>query len=199
MKLNVLFMPLFAFAVGCASYDAKTVNVQKPSVYAAHMVGDGFEIGAEAFDTDAKTKAAFDEKLVRKGVYPVQVVIENKSDHSLLIVRDQIELAGAVTNSIRPMSSTEVAEEVEANAIAHAIFGFGILSYAAAENANDEREADYTNKQLPQELVLRPGRMNGGFVFFRLPRGEKLAGKKLIVPVGEADGNMEPVLAEVEL
>jgi hypothetical protein len=199
MRLIFIAAPIFVLAAGCASYDAKTVNVQKPSVYAAHMVGDGFEIGAEAFDTDAKTKAAFDEKLVRKGVYPVQVVIENTSDKSLLIVRDQIELSGAVTNAVRPMSSTEVAEEVEANAIAHAIFGFGILSYAAAENANDEREADYTNKQLPQELVVRPGRMNGGFVFFRLPRGEKLAGKKLIVPVADASSATEPVLAEVDL
>ena len=199
MKKYILpILPLFLFSA-CASYDVKTVNLQKPTVYASHSVLDDFDIGAKAFTTDAETKAVFDEKLVRKGIFPVQVSIENKSEKTLLVVRDQIELSGAVTNAIRPMSSTEVAENVEDNAMANAIFGFGILSYAAAENANDEREADYANKQLPQELVVRPGRMGGGFVFFKLPKGETLGGKNLVVPVSDASNPASVISGEVEL
>ncbi len=199
MRNLFLGIPL-ALALGaCASYDAKSVNLQKPNVYASNVVRDDFDVGAKALETDAETKAVFDERLVRKGIYPVQIAIENKSAKTLLVVRDQIELSGAVTNAIRPMSSIEVAENVEDNVIAHAIFGFGILSYAAAENANDEREADYANKQMPQELVIRPGRVAGGFVFFKLPRGEKLGGKTLVVPVADAANASDMKAVEVQI
>lgn len=199
MKKEVVCGVLALVITACASHDVKTVNLLAPTSYAANASYEEVDVGADAYDSDAKTKAAFDEKLVRKGIYPVQVSIQNKSERSLLIVRSEIELAGPVTNAIRPMNSVEVAEAVENNAMAEAIFGFGILSYAAAKDANSEREADYANKQLPQELIIRPGRMGGGFVFFRMPTGEKLAGKTLRVPVQDAGSASDIVGAEVQL
>lgn len=185
--MNIIKFHVTVFCIilcaSCASHDTKTVHLNKPDYYAHQASGSNFSVGAEIFDTDAKTKAAFDQKLVRKGIYPVQIALENKSDQTLMVVRDQIELESNVSNSIRPMSAAEVAEEVEANAMAHAIFGFGIFSYAAAKDANEEREADYANKQIPEEWIVRPGRTSGGFVFFRLGNGEKPDGRKLMIPV----------------
>jgi hypothetical protein len=198
---NILFgISILLLASACASHDTKTVLLKKPNVYAANVEMQQFIVGAEAYDTDAKTKAAFDQKLVRKGIFPVQIALENLSnEETLLVVRDQIELDSNVATSIRPMGSAEVAESVEANAIAHAIFGFGILSYGAAKDANAEREADYANKQMPEELLVRPGRMNGGFVFFRTAKGEVIKGRKLIVPVERLNKPGETELVEIQL
>lgn len=200
MKYICAFAAVALLATGCASHNTKTVLLKKPEVYAANKHAETFVIGAEPYDTDAKTKVAFDQKLVRKGIFPVQVAVENlSSEETILIVRDQIELDSNVSNSIRPLGAAEVAEEVEANAIAHAIFGFGIFSYGAAKDANSEREADYANKQMPEELLVRPGRMNGGFIFFRTAKGETIAGRRLIVPVEKLNKPGETEIIEIQL
>ena len=182
----------------CASHDTKTVHLNKPELYAANSSYEEFVVGAELYDTDAKTKAAFDQELVRKGIYPIQISLQNNSDQTLLVLRDQIELTSNASNPVRPMAAAEVAEEVEANAIAHAVFGFGIFSYAAAQEANSEREADFANKQLPEEWIIRPGRMSGGFVFFRMAEGEKAAGRTLTIPVENMSNPRDQTLAEIQ-
>jgi hypothetical protein len=173
--------------------------LNEPEVYAANYDYGTFAVGAEIYDTDAKTQAAFDQKLVRKGIYPVQIALKNKSENNLFVMRDQIELDSNVANSIRPMSAAEVAEEVEANAMAHAIFGFGIFSYAAAKDANEEREADYAGKQIAEEWIIRPGRTSGGFVFFRLGDGERADGRKLVIPVEDMSSPNNKIIAEIQL
>ncbi|MEL6275399.1 MAG: hypothetical protein AAFY48_13705 [Bacteroidota bacterium] len=186
MRITIILGILFTLTA-CASHDTKTVLVKQPTSYQATSTAGQLKAGAEAFDTDAKTKAAFDQKLVRKGIVPVQLAFKNDSSRTIVIFRDQIELASNASNSMRPMSSLEVAESVEENAIAHAVFGFGILSYGAAKDAQSEREADYANKQLPEELLIRPGRLNGGFIFFRVGKSERVSGRRVVVPFEYAD------------
>ena len=197
---RAIFIALAILGVtACASHSTKTVLLKKPDAYAANTVTENFVVGAEAYDTDEKTKAAFDQRLVRKGIYPVQIAIENTSQSTLLILRDQIELTSSASGSIRPMNSAEVAESVEANAIAHAVLGFGIFSYGAAQEANAEREADYANKQMAEEVIVRPGRMEGGFVFFRAPTGEGIAGRRLVIPVEDVSEPGEATFVEIQL
>lgn len=186
VKISILTMLLLVVSA-CASHDTKTVLVKKPASYiATASIGD-LSAGAEAYDTNARTKAAFDKKLVSEGIFPVQLAFENTGGRTIVVFRDQIELDSNASNALGPMNAQEVAESVEENAIAHAILGFGILSYGAAKDAQSEREADYARKQLPEELLIRPGRLNGGFVFFRLGKGEQISGRRIVVPYEYAD------------
>ena len=57
-KLFLGIAPVLALSA-CASYDAKSVNLQKPTVYASNVVRDDFDVGAKALETDAETKAVF--------------------------------------------------------------------------------------------------------------------------------------------
>lgn len=183
-KLRILLVfGLAAFSTACASHDIKTVQLLEPSEYNNIETSAGLTIGIELYDTDAKTLAAFDSKLVRKGIYPIQVSIRSSSQTELLIVRSQITIQSETTADLRPMTAEEVAEEVENNAMANAIFGFGIFSYAAAKDANEERQADFVNKQVPDEWIVRPNRLSGGFLFFKFPKGQSPAGKTLVIPV----------------
>lgn len=199
MKRILAACTLVVLASACASHSTKTVSLKNPGEYAANASYDNFDIGAEAYDTDAKTQVAFDQKLVRKGIFPVQISMTNNSDTNLLVSRHQIYLDSNISNSVRPMNAAEVAEEVEANAIAHAVLGFGIFSYAAAKDANDEREADYANKQIAEEWIVRPGRTSGGFVFFRLGEGAKTEGRRLVIPIQDMSDPSDEIIAEIQL
>jgi hypothetical protein len=69
------------------------------------------------------------------------------------------------------MPAVVVAEAVEDNAIAYGLLGFGIFSYASAQEANKERTADYQAKELVEAKIVAPGADHGAFVYFKLPQG----------------------------
>lgn len=183
----------------CASYETSTIHFDDPSNYAHQGSSENVAIGVKAMTDDAETKVAFDENLIREGIYPIQVSVKNVGQNTIMIVRDKIELIGETTQAVRPINAVSVAEEVEDDAMTDAILGFGIFSYAAAKDANEERRADYVSKQLPDELVLRPGRTDGGFVFFKLAEGDVPTGKKLTFLIEELGTGNAPYEVEVAI
>jgi hypothetical protein len=63
----------------------------------AHQAGDKVTVGAKAFDNEDLTAEAFGKKadLLKYGVLPVLVVIENKRDRALDLQNLQVELVAA--------------------------------------------------------------------------------------------------------
>ena len=160
-----------AILVGCASYEHKPVNFQAAEAGGHTVTVDAVTVSAEAFETQGETMAAFDEDLTEEGIVPVQVLVRNATAGNILIQRETVQLVDAQGQVHRPVPAVVVAEAVEDNAMAYALLGFGIFSYASAQEANKERTADYQSKELDEAKIVAPGAEHGAFVYFKLPKG----------------------------
>jgi hypothetical protein len=173
MKLRALLSVGVTAAVmaGCASYEHKPVNYQAAQSAGHSVTADGVTVAAEAFETKAETIGAFDEDLTEEGIVPVQILVRNGTSGNVLVQRDSVQLFDATGQVHQPVPAVVVSEAVEDNAIAYALLGFGIFSYASAQEANKERTADYASKELDEAKIVGPGVEHGAFVYFKLPKG----------------------------
>jgi hypothetical protein len=69
----------------------------------------------------------------------------------------------------------------------YALLGFGIFSYMSADDANKKMAADWASKELPKEVIVGPGRKSSGFIYVKLPNGEKPTGLELVVSIEYLD------------
>ena len=163
----------------CASYEQQPINYGASELYTNSVTVNNITLAAEPFDTEAEVEGAFDENLIEKGYYPIKILIENNSDDRVLVLRDSVQLRDHSGYSYTPVTSSEMAEDFEDNKIAYALLGFGIFSYMSAQEANEERSADYQAKELSQSQIIHRGRSDGAFVYFKLPQGAMVANSVL--------------------
>ncbi len=168
---------------GCASYKGGAVQLRDASQFANAQKSAGVEAGAEAFTNEAKVKEVFYANVTEQGFFPVEVALYNGSDARVFLQKDRLELVSSSGAVVRPVSVTAMINEFEKNKMAYALLGFGIFSYMSAEEANKKMAADWSDKELPRETVVNASRRASGFVYFRLPKGEKPTGMRLVVPV----------------
>jgi hypothetical protein len=85
-----------AAVLGASSADEKAFQALAASAY-AHQDVEKVTIGAKAYDTADLTAEAFGKKtnLLKYGVFPVLVVVENKRGESLDLRQLQVSLVGA--------------------------------------------------------------------------------------------------------
>jgi hypothetical protein len=171
MRTLVLWAAALLAVAGCASYEHKAVNYQAAELNGNGKTVDGVTVSAEAFETKEETVGSFDEDLTEAGIVPVQLAVRNDTAGNVLIERNSIELLDARGQVHRPIPAVVVAEAVEDNAMAYGLLGFGIFSYASAQEANKERTADYEAKELDEAKILTPASHDGAFVYFKLPKG----------------------------
>ena len=171
----------------CASYDKRHVEYGTPQNYANASTIDGVTLATEPFDTEAKVRATFDENLLAKDYYPIRVMLENNSNGRILVLRETVELKDQNGQVYRPVEAAVVAEDFEDNEIAYALLGFGIFSYASAKDANLERQADYSAKQMPPSQVIPSGRKRSAFLYFKLPKNVDLGSFSLLIEVEHMD------------
>lgn len=180
-KSTVLSLAIFLLVIaGCASYQTKTVSVSQIEGYHLSMKKEGVFFAADSFDSPEKAKDAFYADVTNRGYYPVQLIFKNDTSENVLVLRGtvEIETAGSVFRTVR---SSNMYNDFEHNKMAYALFGFGIFSYMSAEEANRKMEADWREKEMPEQLIVMPGRTSHGFVYFKLPQGVTLRGSKLKV------------------
>jgi len=152
--------------VGCATYKAQMVNADRVEAYQNMQEVGGIAVAVEPYDTAEKAKSAFYVDVTSKNIKPVQVIIDNKSDDSILVTRSEIHLLGGSGSELKPVNSNYVYGRFEKNELAYAFWGFGIFSYMSAQEANDKMKADWYEKELPEERTIQPKRRTTGFVFF---------------------------------
>jgi len=68
--------------------------------------------------------------------------------------------------------------------------------YMSAEEANRKMEADWREKEMPEQFIVLPGRTSHGFVYFKLPPGKSLRGGKVKV---EAEKMGEKKLVKLDV
>ena len=82
-------------------------------------------------------------------------------------------------NYYRTVPSEVMADACEHNKLAYALLGFGIFSYMSADEANRKMALDWREKELPEALIINPGRQRHGFLYFELPEGNTTSEAKL--------------------
>jgi hypothetical protein len=168
---------------GCASYKGGARQYRDATEFGSVYRENGISVAAEALTESDRIKAGFYENLMEKDYYPIEVVVKNGTDQRLLVQKDQIELASRFGRTIRRTQAQAMTEEFEHNKMAYALLGFGIFSYMSADEANKKMASDWTAKELPRELIVNPNRNASGFIYVKMPKGEKPTDMELRVPV----------------
>ena len=191
-KLPIILVVLLL--AGCASYDISQVDVRSVEEYEHHLTEQGMGFAADPYDTTDRTEGTFDEDLTDDGYFPVNLIFKNGISERMLILKETIQLADIHGQAYRPVRAAVMAQDFEDNAMTYGLLGFGIFSYASAEEANRERESDWFEKEIPDSLIINPGRVNGGFVYFKLPEEGKLAGSTLQLVIELMESNQKVTL-----
>ena len=158
---------LFMLA-GCASHEVKNLVVKSTDDYASKEEVAGVTVAIEAYETKEKVEEAFTINLTEEGIVPILLVMENQSNVSYHLLKDEIELIDTQGNVRNPVSAAAVAQKFEHNKMVYALLGFGIFSYMSAEEANKKMLSDWREKELSEEKVLNPKRKVSGAVYFDL-------------------------------
>lgn len=140
-------------------------------------------VGAEAITAEAKVKEIFYVNVTERGYFPIELAVQNGSPSRVLIQKDMIELVASAGGINRAINISAMIDEFEKNKMAYALLGFGIFSYMSADDANKKMSADWASKELPKELLVGPNRRASGFLYMKLPNGQKPQGMELVVPV----------------
>ena len=168
---------------GCASYKGGAVQFREATQFVNSQQSAGIVVGAEAVTAEAKVKEIFYVNVTEKGYFPIELAVKNGSSSRILIQKDMIELVASAGGINRPINISAMIDEFEKSKMAYALLGFGIFSYMSAEDANKKMAADWTSKELPKELLVSPDRRASGFLYIKLPNGEKPTGMELIDPI----------------
>jgi hypothetical protein len=193
----IVLVMLSISPLGCASYQRSVISASPIDSYAFSTTNDGITFAADSYDTSEKAKEGFYADVNSQGYYPVLLVFENNASDKVLIPRESVELESG-GSLYRPVRSSNMFNDFEHNKMAYALLGFGIFSYMSAEEANRKMETDWREKEMPEQLVVLPGRTAHGFVYFKLPPGKSLRGSKLKVEA-EKIGEKKAVKFELTL
>jgi hypothetical protein len=88
-RFFVLVLAMAFIAVSCARYERQVVPFQLPSVMPNAAQVSGATIAAKAFHDKKEAEAAFGFDVIGSGVYPVQVIFDNKGQHPIEVVPNQ--------------------------------------------------------------------------------------------------------------
>ena len=92
------FILISFLVVGCGSHKRQVVPFRMPASYPNATKVAGATIAAKAYDDPKEAKEAFGWDIRGAGLYPVQVIFDNLSDHSMEIESSQTFLIDAENN-----------------------------------------------------------------------------------------------------
>lgn len=170
---------LYTLLVGLgAKYEVKDLQISAASEYTAHQNFQDLVIGAEPYETEAKTLEIFDtEKLHEKGILPILLVIDNHNVFPVQILEKDIYLIDNNGTQQRPIPLMDVLLEISLKK--------PIAEYADKKNIDKlvkkDLRLDFEHKSFGEKLI-GPGSSDHGIVFFRLPPEGKLEGHRLYFP-----------------
>ena len=131
----VSFVVALLIVSGCASYKEQVVPLKMPEAYQNASKVAGATIAARAYDDPGVAKEAFGWDIRGAGLYPVQVIFDNLSDHSLEIEPSQTFLIDNQQNLWPILDSRlaydRAAEKTETSRIAKGAVKPALLSGAA--------------------------------------------------------------------
>jgi hypothetical protein len=106
----ILFIALSMILSACQSYERRVVPAKLPSTYPNAIDVAGAVIATKAYDDKKEAEALFGFDIVGAGAIPVQVVFDNRGEHTLQIVPDQTLMVDEQSN-IWPILDASLAYE----------------------------------------------------------------------------------------
>lgn len=171
-----------------AGYKSQKVRVDPAGGYACHQKQGSLTIAADPYQTWEKLKTVFDLKeLDQMGVIPIQLVLTNEGEETIVVQGSEIILLDGKNRSIEGMAVEDVVRVVMGKSAPPATKSpsKSPLPFPRSGGRRGdifEIETDLTNKSLGEVRVM-PKSTVGGFLYFRLPENQKdLRGYKVYVP-----------------
>jgi hypothetical protein len=187
----------------------KTVKVRvNPARSYPFVVSQGpVSVAADPYETNEKIRTAFDVKDMEKlGIVPVNVIITNEGEDTILVSGQDINLLDEKNHSLEALNVDEVVHAVISKGKSPSTRGpaassrFPLPQHEGPRGDAFEIEMDFNNKAL-KEIRVAPKATASGFIFFRLPdRQMKLAGHKLYIPqIKNLESKQDLLFFEIEI
>ena len=180
LAIPFLVIPIFILggSTGFAKYKIKDLPIKPAQEYDSHQDFQNIVIGAYPGETEVKALELFDtEKLYKRQILPVLVVIENNNEFAIQIHEQDIVLI-AQDGTHFPSLPYQVV-------LLH-IVNRPLITYATQPDllrklVGKEMTMDYENKAFGERLI-GPGGSDFGVIFFSLPKKENMLGARLYLP-----------------
>lgn len=167
---------------GCRSYPVQPMPSIRADEAPARTTVAGVPVGAKSYTDSGEIKAIFNYDLMGKGVLPVFLVVDNRSDREIELLRARFEFETPSGSQLVPISPAAASTGHGRNAMAEAFWIGGIFSYDNANKFNEDMERDWINKAWPEVALLRPGRTKSGFLYFKVGEDFSASGSRLRIP-----------------
>jgi hypothetical protein len=112
-KCLILLLAFLFLGVGCTTYKQQPVPFKMPSAYKNATEVAGATVAAKAYADSKEAKEAFGFDIRGAGLYPVQVIFDNTSDHTLEISPSQTFLVDGEQNLWSIMDSKLAYDRIE--------------------------------------------------------------------------------------
>jgi hypothetical protein len=183
-----------------AGYKSQKVKLDPAGSYACHLKQGTLTIAADPYQPWEKLKTAFDLKeLDQMGVIPIQVVLTNDGEDTIVVDGREIHLLDGKNRSIEGMDVEDVVRVVMGKSAppTQKNPSKSPLPFPRSGGRRGdifEIETDLTNKSLG-EVRVAPKSTLGGFLYFQLPENQRnLHGYKVYVPEIRNLRSGEPLL-----
>ena len=148
---------------GCASYRAAPLHTITTKESWMPWKAQDILIAARAFDEE-DCKHYLDRDVISKGYLPIQITIENKSDHNYLFSLDRVSLSC--------VDAEEVAEQVHTSTVGRAA-GYGaaalffwpfaipaVVDGVLSVQANESLDLDFASKGAKDQVIAAHAHVN---------------------------------------
>jgi hypothetical protein len=165
--------------VGCASPRLKplpTVDVESCEI---HVVNKEYSFGIEPYESWVENENVFLEKLPTKGILPLLYVCQNNQSSGIVVFYGYQNTTFRDVSGLEwdPIAGEEGAREFYHKAGMEQSIAFrigGIIPAAivgdCATKKNIALSSDLQSKELPRQIVLQPGEVRSGFIYFNRPK-----------------------------
>jgi len=184
---------------GCASYSPSLVRLQPTGPTTSKQASGDIMLYVDEFATPEKSEKAFDTNLVKEGVLPLLIQVQNNSPYPYEVKKMDIILQEAGTSTtLTPLTPEQAAKRAKKNAVTRAV-GWSLIvpiiaipvavtaSAIHTSKVNKQIAQDFSAKEFPDGTIM-PNKEQFGFLFFELPKGRKdLSGLNLQVTPRKVD------------
>ena len=179
-----------ALVCGCRSYPVRALPSTPLSEISAGQRIENVSLAALPCRTTQECKAVFNFPMTDKGHLPILLVVENDGSDTVEVVRSRIEFVSSSGDILSPIEASVVASGFGRNAMAEAIFFFGIFSYDNANKYNDAMVRDWQEQGLKEFQIIGPRRTTRKYLYFNVGKGASVDGSRLRIPVEWRDTRM---------
>lgn len=171
---------VFGSSLLWAKYKVRDIQVKPAKQYSAHQDFQNIVIAAHPCETEDKTLELFDtDKLHRKGILPVLVVVENNNDFAIRIHERDIFFVDQEGTNHPSIPYPQVLLHIT---LKKPLSDYSTRPELLVRQVVDKKMImDFEHKAFGEKLVA-PGSSDYGVLFFWLPEEGDLAGRRLYIP-----------------